>query len=60
ILPNANDFANLDTIAKLAKNMVDKKKHTSHPLLYRLLKSALVLLVATAAVERCFFQIEGH
>ncbi|GJW25172.1 transcription factor JUNGBRUNNEN 1-like protein [Tanacetum coccineum] len=27
ILPNANDFANLDTIGKLAKNMVDKKKH---------------------------------
>ncbi|GJS84688.1 hypothetical protein Tco_0751229 [Tanacetum coccineum] len=38
IVRNDNDFVNLVSIAKLAKKMVDKKKHTSHPLIYRLLK----------------------
>ena len=55
---NDNDFANLDSIAKLAEKMVDKKKHTSHPLVYRLLKLALVLPVATATVERCFSKMK--
>ena len=47
-------FAHLKGIADLARMMVQTKKHLSYPLLYRLLKLALVLPVATATVERCF------
>ncbi|GJU80491.1 zf-CCHC domain-containing protein [Tanacetum coccineum] len=57
IVRNDDDFANLDSIVKLAQKMVDKKKNTSHPLVYRLLKLALVLHVATAMVERRFSKI---
>nr|GFB89914.1 hypothetical protein [Tanacetum cinerariifolium] len=55
IMRNDKDFANMDSIVELAEKMVDKKKHTSYPLIYRLLKLVLVLPVATATVERCFF-----
>ncbi|GKA30266.1 zinc finger MYM-type protein 1-like protein, partial [Tanacetum coccineum] len=58
IMRNDTYFANLDSIGKLAKKMVDKKKHTSHPLVYRLLKLALVLPVATATVERYFSKMK--
>ncbi|GKE36709.1 zinc finger MYM-type protein 1-like protein [Tanacetum coccineum] len=58
IVRNDDDFANLDSIVKLAQKMVDKKKHTSHPLVYRLLKLALVLPIATAMVERCFSKMK--
>ena len=58
IMRNDKDFANLDSIAKLAKKMVDKKKYTSYPLVYRLLKLVLVLPVATATVERCFSKMK--
>ena len=34
--------------------MVDTKKHLTYPLVYRLLKLVLVLLVAIATVERVF------
>jgi hypothetical protein len=34
--------------------MVDTRKHICYPLVYRLLKLALVLPVAIATVERCF------
>lgn len=47
-------FENLNNIADLARLMVATKKHISYPLVYRLLKLALVLPVATATVERCF------
>ncbi|XP_071713304.1 uncharacterized protein [Rutidosis leptorrhynchoides] len=47
-------FANLNGIADLARVMVETRKYLSYPLLYRLLKLALVLPVATATVERCF------
>lgn len=48
------DFANLQGISDLAKLMVDRGKHLSYPLVYRLLKLTLTLPVATATVERCF------
>ena len=51
---NDTRFASLETINDLAKLMVDTRKHLSYPLVYRLLKLALTLLVATATVERCF------
>ena len=47
-------FANLKGLSDLARVMVDTKKHLSHYLVYRLLKLALILPVATATVERCF------
>ena len=47
-------FEDLSGIAELARLMVETKKHTTYPLVYRLLKLALVLPVATATVERCF------
>lgn len=34
--------------------LVDTRKHLSLPLVYKLLKLALILPVATATVERCF------
>ncbi|XP_076883889.1 uncharacterized protein LOC143532847 [Bidens hawaiensis] len=48
-------FFNMNGISNIAKKkMVETKKHLGYPLVYRLLKLALVLLVATASVERCF------
>ncbi|XP_024965958.1 zinc finger MYM-type protein 1-like [Cynara cardunculus var. scolymus] len=47
-------FANLSGIAELSILLVETKKHKTYPLVYRLLKLALVLPVATATVERCF------
>ena len=47
-------FSSLDRISDLAKLMVDTRKHLSYPLVYRLLKLALTLPIATATVERCF------
>ncbi|XP_039047288.1 zinc finger MYM-type protein 1-like [Hibiscus syriacus] len=44
-------FANLNGIADLSRLMVETGKHHSFPLVYRLLKLVLVLLVATAMVE---------
>ncbi|XP_048552822.1 uncharacterized protein LOC125533083 [Triticum urartu] len=47
-------FSILEKIGDLAKLMVDTRKHLSYPLVYRLVKLALTLPVATATVERCF------
>ncbi|XP_024965955.1 uncharacterized protein LOC112506164 [Cynara cardunculus var. scolymus] len=47
-------FANLSGIAEPARLLVKTKKHQTYPLVYRLLKLALVFPVATATVERCF------
>ena len=47
-------FANLYGLSSLVKLMVETKKHISFTLVYRLLKLALVLPVATSTVERCF------
>ncbi|KAL7606610.1 hypothetical protein Lser_V15G15016 [Lactuca serriola] len=47
-------FFNLKEIADLSRLLVETGKHLYFPLVYRLLKLALVLPVATATVERCF------
>nr|XP_043632484.1 uncharacterized protein LOC122603755 [Erigeron canadensis] len=44
-------FANLNGIADLSRVMVETRKHLSHPLVYRLLKLALVLPIANAILE---------
>ncbi|GKE10557.1 zinc finger MYM-type protein 1-like protein [Tanacetum coccineum] len=48
------DFSKLNTIIELAKEMVRLDKHSTFPMIYKLLKLALVLPVATTIVERCF------
>ncbi|XP_056843368.1 uncharacterized protein LOC108808591 [Raphanus sativus] len=47
-------FNNLESLGDLSRLMVETQKHLAHPLVYRLLKLALTLPVATATVERCF------
>ncbi|KAK4269940.1 hypothetical protein QN277_023034 [Acacia crassicarpa] len=49
-----SDFVNLQTISDLALKMVEKRKDIVYPLVYLLIKLALVLPVATASVERVF------
>ncbi|KAK4280334.1 hypothetical protein QN277_011970 [Acacia crassicarpa] len=49
-----SDFGNLQTISNLALKMVEKGKDIVYPLVYLLIKLALVLPVATASVERVF------
>lgn len=51
-------FANLKGISDLARVMVETRLHLTFPLVYRLLKLALVLPVATATVERSLSSIE--
>ena len=48
------DFIKLKGIAELATLMVTRKKHISFPLIYKLLTLSLVLLLATATIERYF------
>ena len=47
-------FANLDGIADLAKVLVETKKHLSFPLVYQLLKMALIFPVANIDKEFLF------
>ncbi|RID75656.1 hypothetical protein BRARA_B02690 [Brassica rapa] len=47
-------FSHLKNLGDLARMLVDTRKHLSLPLVYKLLKLALILPVATATVERCF------
>ncbi|KAI3737764.1 hypothetical protein L2E82_27776 [Cichorium intybus] len=51
---NEPEFANLKGISDLARVMVETGKYRSYYLVYKLVKLALVLPVATATVERCF------
>ncbi|XP_040381762.1 zinc finger MYM-type protein 1-like [Oryza brachyantha] len=47
-------FSHIETICDLSQKMVETRKHICYPLVYHLLKLALVLPIATATVERCF------
>ncbi|XP_076902398.1 uncharacterized protein LOC143557141 [Bidens hawaiensis] len=51
-------FTKLDGIRDLARLMMETRKDLSFPLVYRILKLALVLPVATATVERCFSKLK--
>ena len=48
------EFSNLLGIGDLAHKMVEMKKHVVYLLVYLLVTLALILLVATATVERAF------
>lgn len=50
-------FTDLKSLGDLVRVMVETNKHISHPLVYRLLKVVLILLVAIATVEKCFSAI---
>nr|KAJ0201114.1 hypothetical protein LSAT_V11C600299190 [Lactuca sativa] len=47
-------FNNLKGIGNITKMMVETNKHTIYPMVYLLLKLALILPVATSTVERAF------
>ncbi|KAM3263254.1 zinc finger MYM-type protein 1-like [Capsicum annuum] len=47
-------FFNLDELGKLSRKLVETKKHLTYPLVFLLVKFALLLPVATASVERAF------
>ena len=53
---SCDEFAKLQGISDLAKNLVWFKKDILYPLVYKLVKLALVLLVVTAIVKRVFLQ----
>ncbi|XP_015170226.1 uncharacterized protein [Solanum tuberosum] len=47
-------FSNLKGLGDLSEMLVKVKKHLNYPLVFRLIKFALLLPVATATVERAF------
>ncbi|PIN18235.1 Tam3-transposase (Ac family) [Handroanthus impetiginosus] len=49
-----SDFDELTSIGELSKKLVKTRKHIVYPLVYLLVKLALILPVATATVERTF------
>ncbi|XP_078162914.1 uncharacterized protein LOC144558081 [Carex rostrata] len=49
-----DDFLELKGIVELSQKMVEKRRHNVYPLVYKLVKLALILPVATASVERVF------
>ncbi|KAJ1688887.1 hypothetical protein LUZ63_013042 [Rhynchospora breviuscula] len=48
------DFQQLDGMSDLSQKLVEKRKDIVYPLVYKLIKLALLLPVATASVERAF------
>ncbi|XP_038711756.1 uncharacterized protein LOC120005951 [Tripterygium wilfordii] len=51
---NSNEFSSLRSLGELAQNLVSHKRSGVYPSIYRLLKLALLLPVATATVESAF------
>jgi hypothetical protein len=51
---SSEQFSNLHGISDLSGMMVETKKHIAYPMVYLLLKLALLFPVATATVERSF------
>lgn len=51
---NNIEFASLKGIGDLSKKLVETRRHVVYPLVYQLLKLTMILLVATATIERSF------
>ena len=51
---NDDNFDTCTDLGNLAEKMVQTKRHTTFPLVYRLIELALILPVATTTVERAF------
>ncbi len=49
-----SNFQSIKGISALAQKLVCMRKHIVYPLVYQLVKLALILPVATASVERAF------
>ncbi|XP_055824264.1 uncharacterized protein LOC129892718 [Solanum dulcamara] len=47
-------FSDINGLCDLSKRLVQTKKHFTYPLVFRLVKLALLLPVATASIERAF------
>ena len=53
-MQSAKEFSAFRGIGQFVENMVEMKKNISYPLAYSLVTLTLILLVATATVERSF------
>ena len=53
-MQSIEEFLAFRGIEQLVEKMVEMKKNVSYPLVYLLVTLALILLVATATVERTF------
>ena len=53
-MQSIEEFSAFREIGQLVEKMVEMKKNVSYPLVYLLVTLALILLVATATVERTF------
>ncbi|XP_055824438.1 uncharacterized protein LOC129892959 [Solanum dulcamara] len=51
-------FSNTNRLCDLSKRLVQTKKHFTYPLVFRLVKLALLLPVVTASVERAFLTMK--
>ncbi|XP_047267544.1 uncharacterized protein LOC124897962 [Capsicum annuum] len=51
-------FSNLGGLGELSRKLVETKKHLTYPLVFLLVKFALLLPVATTSVERAFFTMK--
>jgi hAT family C-terminal dimerisation region len=49
-----SDFLEVKEMDELSQKLMEKKKYTVYPLVYRLLTLTLILPVTTASVERAF------
>ena len=53
-MKSTKEFSAFRGIGQLVEKMVEMKKNVSYPLVYSLVTLALILLVATATIERTF------
>ena len=53
-MQSTEEFSAFRGIGQLVEKMVEMRKNVSYPLVYSLVTLALILLVATATVERTF------
>ena len=56
-MQSTEEFSAFRGIGQLVEKMVEMKKNVSYPLVYSLVTLAIILLVATATVERAFSAI---
>ena len=56
-MQSTEEFSAFRGIGQLVEKMVEMRKNVSYPLVYSLVTLALILLVATATVERTFSAI---
>ena len=55
---NNDFFLELQRVSELVEKLVSTRKHETYPLVYLLVKLVLIILVATATIERSFSTIK--